>query len=237
MATAKYRSAAALLAAVVIGALFGCGAREAAAPDRRGAPSVAPAATPSTQTATFRLVMLGDSLTAGFGLNPADALPVKLEAALRAKGLAVTVVNAGVSGDTMADAAARLDWALDQPADGLLVALGGNDMLRGVDPDVTEKALGAILARGKEKGLLLIVAGMKAPGNYGADWQARFDALFERQAKAGGAAFYPFLLDGVAGRTDLNQADRVHANPAGVAVIVDRLSPVVADAIRTAPTR
>lgn len=177
--------------------------------------------------------MLGDSLTAGYGLAPDQALPVRLEAALRASGLDVAVINAGVSGDTMADGLARADWALDQEADALLVALGGNDLLQGADPAATEQALAAILDKGKAKGLTLLIAGMKAPANYGPAYRAQFDALYERQAKAYGARLYPFLLDGVAGRRDLVQQDNIHANPAGVDVIVKGLAPFVAESVKT----
>lgn len=228
------RSVAAGRAAVLSGfaALAACSAapeKAAEAPRAASAAAYNPAVTttPNPTAPPFRLVMLGDSLTAGYGLPAEEALPVKLQEALQARGDNIVIINAGVSGDTMADGLARLDWALGQPADGILVALGGNDLLRGVDPAATDKALQEILTRAKARGLILMVAGMRAPENYGADFRARFDALFPADAKAAGAALYPFLLAGVAGKPALLQADTIHANPKGVAVMVEGLAPFV----------
>jgi len=181
--------------------------------------------------APLRIVVLGDSLTAGYGLAGDDAFPVRLQAALQADGIDARVINAGVSGDTSAAGLRRLDWALaagpDGPPDALIVELGANDGLRGLDPKTTEANLDAILTRGKARGLKILLTGMKAPPNLGRDYAAEFDALFPRLAARHDVALYPFFLDGVAADRTLNQADGIHPNPAGVAVIVGRILPYV----------
>jgi acyl-CoA thioesterase-1 len=174
----------------------------------------------------FRLLAFGDSLIHGYGLAAGETLPERLEAALRAQGHSVEVVNGGNSGDTTASGRARLDWALGGGRiDLALVAFGGNDALRGLDPAVTYDNLDAILVRLEAAGLPVLLAGMLAPRNLGADYAADFDAVFPRLAKSHGVAFYPFLLDGVALDPALNQADGIHPNPAGVEVIVEHLAP------------
>lgn len=173
------------------------------------------------------LLALGDSLTAGYGVDPADAFPVKLEAALRAKGHDVTVINAGVSGDTAGDGLARLDWALGDPVDAAIVELGANDMLRGLDPAETEKALDRILATLRAKNIPVLLAGMQAAPNLGADYGARFNRLYPKLTAVHGVLFYPFFLDGVAGQSALNQPDGMHPNAAGVDEIVKRMVPAV----------
>lgn len=180
---------------------------------------------------TLRIAMLGDSLTAGFGLAPDQALPARLEAALKAAGRDVAVANHGVSGDTSAGGLARLDWTLgDKPAL-VIVALGANDALRGLDPDETEKNLDAIVARTKAAGAAVLLCGMKAPRNYGADYVAKFDGLYERLAQKHGVALMPFLLEGVAMTPALNQPDGIHPNAKGVDAIVTQLAPVVEKAM------
>ncbi len=173
------------------------------------------------------ILALGDSLTAGYGLAPNEAFPVKLEAALKAKGHDVTVVNAGVSGDTAADGAARLDWALTDDVRAAIVELGANDMLRGLPPAQAEEAIGRILARLKDKNIPVLLAGMRAPANMGPDYQKQFDGMYQRLADKYGALLYPFFLDGVAAERDLNQADGMHPNGKGVDVIVERIIPAV----------
>ncbi|WP_316975854.1 arylesterase [Shumkonia mesophila] len=178
-----------------------------------------------------RIVVLGDSLTAGYGLAGDDAFPARLQAALKADGIEARVVNAGVSGDTTAAGLRRLDWALATGADGppaaLIVELGANDGLRGLDPKKTEANLDAIVTRAKAQGLKVLLTGMKAPPNYGRDYAAEFDAMFPRLAARHGVPLYPFFLDGVAAERSLNQADGLHPTPAGVAVIVERILPYV----------
>jgi acyl-CoA thioesterase I len=188
-----------------------------------GAPS-----TPSVPgTAHFKLVVVGDSLSAGLGLTAADTFPAQLQRALAADGKAVTVVNAGVSGDTASDGLARIDWSVEPDADAVIVELGANDALRGIDPAITRAALDAMLARLRERHVPVLLAGMLAPPNMGAQYEAAFDAIFPDLAISRGVPLYPFFLDGVATNTKLEQADGMHPTPAGVAVIVHRILPSV----------
>jgi acyl-CoA thioesterase-1 len=176
----------------------------------------------------IRLVALGDSLTAGYGLSRAsDALPARLEAALRARGHDVSIANAGVSGDTTTGGLARLDWAVGEDVDGVIVALGANDMLRGLDPGETEKALDAIVGRLTGRGQSVLVAGMLAAPNLGEEYGRAYNGLFRAVADRHGALFHPFLLEGVAAVADLNQADGIHPNEKGVAMVVEGLLPAV----------
>jgi acyl-CoA thioesterase-1 len=174
-----------------------------------------------------RIVMLGDSITAGYGLAPQDALPARLGAALAARGHTAMVENAGVSGDTSAGGLARLDWAVAGRPDIVIVALGANDGLRGLEPAKMAANLGAIIERLEARGSAILLAGMYAPRNFGAAYAAEFDAVFPRLAQTHGVAFYPFILEGVAARPDRNQGDGIHPNAAGVDVIVDGLLPHV----------
>ena len=175
----------------------------------------------------LRLVALGDSLSAGLGLPPGQAFPDRLQAALRAKGWDVGVVNAGVSGDTARDGLARYDWAVPPGADALIVEFGANDMLRGLPPEATKKALSAILDRARAARLAVLIAGMRAAPNLGADYGRDFDSIYLALAKAYDAELYPFFLEGVAADPKLNQKDGLHPNADGVDVIVDRMLPSV----------
>jgi len=175
----------------------------------------------------IRIIALGDSLTAGLGLEAENTFPVKLEAALRARGHLVTVVNAGVSGDTARDGLARLDWSVGADADAVIVELGANDALRGTDPEVTRNALDAILARLADRGLPVLLAGMQAPPNLGDSFAAAFNPVYGELAEKYGAALYPFFLDGVAGDSRFNQKDGMHPNVEGVDIIVERILPSV----------
>ena len=182
----------------------------------------------------LRILMLGDSLTAGYGLASRDALPARLEATLRGRGLDVQVIDAGVSGDTTAGGLARLEWALADRPHAVIVALGANDALRAIDPAVARSNLDRLLAALYERGLPVLLAGMLAPRNLGADYAARFDAIYPELAERHDALLYPFLLDGVATVAALNQADGLHPNAAGVEVIVERMLPsVLCVALRT----
>lgn len=174
-----------------------------------------------------RIVVLGDSLTAGFGVAAGDAFPVQLEAALRQRGLAVRVINAGVSGDTTAGGRARLDWALAEKPDAAIVELGANDALRGLPPAMTRANLDAIVTRLKAQGIRVLLAGMRAPPNMGRDYADAFDAVYPALAERYGVPLYPFFLDGVVARPGLNQPDGIHPNAKGVAAIVDRIVPYV----------
>ena len=177
--------------------------------------------------AATRILALGDSLTAGFGLSPDQAFPVRLAARLKTDGYDVVVDNGGVSGDTSADGLARLDWAMGDHPDVVLVELGANDMLRGLDPKQAEANLDAILARLKTAKVKVLLLGMRAASNWGTDYQHQFDAIYPALAKKYGVPLYPFFLDGVAMDPTLNQGDGLHPNAAGVAVIVSHLAPAV----------
>ena len=180
------------------------------------------------QAAEIRLMMLGDSITAGYGLARGQALPARLEAALRAKGRAVRVIDAGVSGDTTAGGRARLDWALAENPHAVIVALGGNDGLRALEPRSSRANLAAILDALAAKRLPTMFAGMLAPPNLGADYGGEFAASFSDLARERpGVVFYPFLLEGVAGDLSLNQPDGIHPNVAGVEELVRRMLPYV----------
>ena len=180
---------------------------------------------------TVRIVALGDSLTAGYGLARGESFPVQLEAALEAEGIDAVVENAGVSGDTSAGGRARLDWALAPGADGeadiLIVELGANDGLRGLDPAATEANIAAILETAKDRGVAVLLTGMMAPPNLGREYTAEFNALYPRLAEKHGVAFYPFFLEGVAADPKLNQRDGIHPTAEGVGVIVAGILPKV----------
>jgi acyl-CoA thioesterase-1 len=183
-------------------------------------------ATPA-QARTTRVLVLGDSLTAGYGLAQPDGFQAVMQAALRAGGLDVTLVDAAVSGDTTAGGRARLDWALADGADAAFVELGANDGLRGLDPAGTEANLTAILDTLAARGVPVLLSGMLAPPNLGAEYGAAFKAVFERLGKRPGLLYDPFFLEGIAGNPALNQADRIHPNPEGVRREVARLLPVM----------
>ena len=185
-----------------------------------------------TGAGELRILMLGDSLTAGQGLAARDALPARLQAALRARDLDVRVIDAGVSGDTTAGGLARLEWALADRPHAVIVALGANDALRAIDPAVSHANLDRLLGALAERRLPVLLAGMLAPRNLGPDYGARFDAIYPELAARHGALLYPFLLDGVATVAALNQADGLHPNAAGVEVIVERILPSVLCLVR-----
>jgi acyl-CoA thioesterase I len=181
------------------------------------------------------LVALGDSLTAGYGLPADQAFPVQLQAALQADGLAARVINAGVSGDTSAGGLARLDWVLSAKPSAAIVALGANDVLRGVDPAETEANLDRILTRLKARGVRVLLAGMLAPPNLGPEYRAAFDAIYPRLAARHGVPLYPFLLQGVALDRALNQSDGIHPTAAGVAVMVRGILPLARALLEAKP--
>jgi acyl-CoA thioesterase-1 len=174
-----------------------------------------------------RILMLGDSITAGYGLPEAESLPVRLQAVLRKAGHPAKVINGGVSGDTTAGGLARLDWLLGEKPDMVIVELGGNDGLRGLDPKDTRANLDRILSRLEAAKIKVLLTGMYAPPNLGREYGTEFDGIFPALAKKYGCAFYPFVLDGVATKPGLNQADGIHPNAQGVTVIVQRLLPYV----------
>jgi acyl-CoA thioesterase-1 len=181
--------------------------------------------------APFRILFLGDSIAAGYGLPEADSLPVQLQAALREAGRDVAVMGGGVSGDTTAGGLARLDWMLGDKPDLVILELGGNDGLRGLDPKETYANLDKMLTRLAAAKVKVLLAGMLAPPNLGADYDREFDAIFPALAKRHDVPLYPFILDGVAAKPALNQADGIHPNAKGVRVIAERLVPYVAPLI------
>ena len=176
-------------------------------------------------------MVLGDSLSAGFGLSANEALPAKLERALKAKGIAVSVENAGVSGDTAAGGLARLDWSVGDGTDAVIVELGANDALRGADPKATRAALEAIVRKLKERKIAVLLAGMLAPRNLGPDYAKAFDAIYPELAATHDLILYPFILEGVAGVAGLNLSDGIHPTAAGVDIMVKGLLPRVEDLI------
>jgi acyl-CoA thioesterase I len=178
-----------------------------------------------------KIVAFGDSLTAGYGLPAADAFPVKLTRALEAKGIKVQIVNAGVSGDTAPGGLARLDWSLPSDTDAVILELGANDAMRGIDPAITRTALAAILSRLKERGVAVLLCGMLAPPNMGPDFVHTYQQMYPELARTSDAVLYPFFLDGVAGHAKLNQADGIHPTSEGVDLIVKRILPKVEELI------
>lgn len=189
--------------------------------------SLLAAGLPKAEAAEMKILALGDSLTAGYGLPAAQGFTVKLEAALRAKGIAATVINGGVSGDTSAGGLGRIDWMLADKPTHAIVELGANDGLRGLDPGQMEKNLDAILTKLKDAGVKVLLTGMRAPPNFGAAYTQSFDAVFPRLAERHKVAFYPFFLDGVAANPQLNQADGIHPNETGVNTVIERILPSV----------
>jgi len=196
---------------------------------------VAPAEAPGK--GPLRLVVLGDSLVAGFEIKAADAFPAQLEQALKARGHKVEVINAGVSGDTTAAGLERLQWAVPDGTDAVIVELGANDALRALDPATARANLDKIVATVKASGAEVLLAGMMAPRNLGEDYARAFDGMYAALASKHGALLYPFFLDGVALDPKLNLSDGMHPNPRGVAEIVRRILPTVEDLIARARAR
>jgi acyl-CoA thioesterase-1 len=175
----------------------------------------------------IKMVVLGDSLSAGFGLAGSDAFPAKLQKALKARGIPVEMINAGVSGDTTSGGRDRLDWSVPEGTRAVIVELGANDALRGTDPAVTRAALSDIVTRLRARGIAVLLCGMLAPPNYGNDFAARFNAIYPDIAKSSGVPLYPFFLEGIAADARLNQADGMHPTAEGVEIIVNNILPTV----------
>jgi len=178
-------------------------------------------------TRPLKLVVLGDSLSAGLGLSAAAAFPERLQKSLRSNGMAIDIINAGVSGDTSSGGRDRLDWSVPEGTDGVIVELGANDALRGTDPAITRSALSDIVTRLKARRIAVLLCGMVAPPNLGSDYSARFNAIYPDLAKSSGVPLYPFFLQGVAADASLNQADGMHPTAEGVDVIVRNILPTV----------
>jgi acyl-CoA thioesterase-1 len=177
------------------------------------------------------IVVLGDSLVAGFQIKTSDAFPAQLERALKARGHHVEVINAGVSGDTTAGGLERLRWAVPDRTDAVILELGANDALRGLDPAKAQANLDSIITAAKAGGAEVLLAGMLAPGNMGPDYTRAFDAIYPALAKKDGVPLYPFFLDGIALDAQLNLSDGMHPNPKGVAEITRRILPMVEELI------
>jgi acyl-CoA thioesterase-1 len=181
-----------------------------------------------------KIVVLGDSLSAGYGLPAEAAFPEKLAQALKAKGIAVAITNAAVSGDTASGGLGRLDWSVPDGTEAVILELGANDALRGLDPKLTKTALDTILRKLKDRHIAVLLAGMRAPRNMGPDFVPAFDAIYSALASTHSVVFYPFFLDGVATDPKLNQGDGLHPNAAGVDIIVARILPKVEELIARA---
>jgi acyl-CoA thioesterase I len=175
----------------------------------------------------IKMVVLGDSLSAGLGLSASAAFPVRLQKALKAKGIDVDMINAGVSGDTTSGGRDRLDWSVPEGTEAVILELGANDALRGLDPKVTLTALTEILTRLQARKIAVLLCGMVAPPNYGADYSAQFNAIYPDLAKTFSVPLYPFFLEGVATDAKLNQADGLHPTAEGVDTIVRNILPTV----------
>ncbi len=192
---------------------------------------------PAVPAKPVKLVFFGDSLTAGYGLPAPAAFPARLQQALRGKGIDVEIVNAGVSGDTTSGGRDRLEWSVPPDTQAVILELGANDALRGIDPKVSRAALDDILTKLKARNIAVLLCGMVAPPNYGADYAQAFNSLYPELAKKHGVPLYPFFLDGVAGEAQFNQPDGMHPTAAGVDVIVSRILPSVETFLRGLGTR
>ena len=186
---------------------------------------------PSAASEPIHILMLGDSLTAGYGLIKSKSLPVRLQAALEQTAQGLRVINGGVSGDTTAGGRARLAWSLAERPNAMIIALGANDGLRGLAPEQTYANLDAMIRVAKDAGVPVLLAGMRAPPNLGPEYGSAFDAVFPRLAAEHGVVFYPFLLEGVVARPEFNQDDGLHPNARGVDIIVGNMIPLVRNLI------
>jgi acyl-CoA thioesterase-1 len=183
-----------------------------------------------------RILVLGDSLVAGHGLPQGKAFPDMLQQALLTEGVEASVINAGVSGDTTAGGLVRLDWSLADNPDAAIIVLGGNDLLRGLEPDASYRNLAAIIDRFKAENIAVLLAGMQAPRNFGDDYVSAFDQIYTRLAMDGDIVFYPFFLDGVAMVPDLNLGDGMHPNETGILEITRRIMPSVLTLLAKVPS-
>jgi acyl-CoA thioesterase-1 len=176
---------------------------------------------------SYRIVAFGDSLMAGYRLAPGESFPERLEAALKARGHDVVIVNAAVSGDTTSDGLSRLDWSVPDGTDLVMLELGANDMLRGMSPQIAEKNLDAMVARLKERGIDVVLMGMRAAPNLGPDYEREFNGIYEDLAGRYGLVLYPFFLDGVAANASLLLDDGMHPNPKGIDRMVEGVLPLI----------
>ncbi|MFM6949400.1 MAG: arylesterase [Novosphingobium sp.] len=236
----KWNSAALLASPLMLAfVLGGCGSSESAAPPPQ--PATTAAADLPVMGDELRIVALGDSLFAGYGLEPGQSYPARLEAALRARGLNARITNAGVSGDTTAGGLERLDFTLNsqpKPPALVIISLGGNDMLRGLPPEATRKNLDTMLGKLKARGIPVVLMGMLAAPNLGDDYRGKFDPIYPTLAKKYDAALVPFFLQPLLGRPDLVQADRIHPTLPGIDLMVgatiDKVAGVLPKATKAA---
>ncbi len=219
---------------LIAGACGGCNRGQPAREATPAAPPRPPATEPVRRPSRPRVVVLGDSLTVGLGLPVTESYPSLLQARLDGGGYEFEVVNAGVSGDTSAGGLSRLDWSLDGDVRILIVALGGNDGLRGLPPDEMKRNLGEIIRRARKRNIAVLLTGMESLTNMGPDYQRRFHDVFPALAREHQVSFVPFLLEGVAGRADLNQSDGIHPTAEGARIIADHLWPVLEPMARAA---
>lgn len=193
--------------------------------------------TPAVSQQPVKIVAFGDSLLAGFGLRANESFPAQLEAALRKRGHNVEIANAGVSGDTTTGGLSRLDWSITDGTDAVILVLGANDMLRGMEPELARKNLDEMIKRLKARKIDVLLGGMRAAPNLGADYAAKFDSMYPALAKEHDILIYPFFLDGVAGQRDLNLNDGIHPTPKGVSLVVERILPSVESLIERVKKR
>lgn len=242
------RAAAAMLVAagLVLGALLALAACGGPAPTSTPPTSTAPTAFPTPAptaasaagtTGAITIVAMGDSLTEGLGVDMSDAYPAQLERKLKAAGYDVTVVNAGVSGETSSGALSRVDWVLKQHSAIVILATGGNDGLRGIDPEVTAQNIDQIAEKLQGGGAVVVLAGMEMVQNMGKQYTGEFRAIYPAIAKQRGTVFMPFLLEDVAGDPKLNQADTIHPTAQGYTIVADNLFPYVVQAIKQVAAR
>lgn len=189
----------------------------------------------ASQARTLNIVALGDSLTAGYQLPPNEAFPARLEMLAKSKGLDVAISNAGVSGDTTADGVARLDWSIPEGTDGVVLALGANDALRGLSPEESAKNLDVMISRLKERKIAVLLAGVFAPPNMGVDYERRFNGIYADLAKKHGIPLYPFLLDGVVLDSKLKLEDGMHPNGAGTKTMAEKFFPIFESFLKGLP--
>lgn len=222
-----------LLLVLVLLLAGGCGAAKPTPTPAPTAPPATQALAPATPAAHsgILIVAMGDSLTEGLGVDTADAYPAQLERKLRAGGYDVTVVNAGVSGETSSGALSRVDWVLRQQPDIVILATGGNDGLRGVETSVTDKNIDQIVQKIRDSGAVVVLGGMEMVQNMGTQYTSDFRAIYPAIAKRHDLILMPFLLEGVAGHPELNQADTIHPTAEGYTIVVDNLYPYVVQAI------
>ena len=187
----------------------------------------------AAEARTINLVGFGDSLMAGYQLPPGDGFPEKLQASLKAKGIDVSITNAGVSGDTTTGGLARIDWSVPDGTDGVILELGANDALRGIPPEQSEKNLDEMISRLKQRGIAVLLAGMIAPPNMGADYAERFNPIYQKLVEKHGVELYPFFLEGVVLDAGLKLDDGMHPNATGVNVMVEKMEPSVTKFVET----